>query len=284
MLKTIIVLPNGTELSSGIGTKNAIKNITITECVNDSQELTLGSTCSNMIELTAITPNGGFSIAEGDEFAVYREDADGIRHKVGLFISEKPVRAGSHSLKVTAYDRVSRLDKDLTAWIAGLTEWPYTLYDFAQMTCQQCGLDLLNEEIPNGPYRVQRFSAKGITGRAIMKWIGEIAGRFCRATPDGQIEFAWYAPTGTFIGAKDLSINWDKNGNLEVFVPGMVVKSDGNGNVGVEYENISVSLSVGISCYPNDGKSLQELYEKADKALYYAKRNGKNRFVLYEDI
>ena len=61
MLKTIIVLPDGTELSSGVGTKNAIKSVTITECVNDSQELTLGSACSNMIELTAITPNGGFS-------------------------------------------------------------------------------------------------------------------------------------------------------------------------------------------------------------------------------
>ena len=55
-------------------------------------------------------------------------------------------------------------------------------------------------------------------------------------------------------------------------------------SIGEKYENISVSLSVGISCYPNDGKSLQELYEKADKALYYAKRNGKNRFVLHEDI
>ena len=55
-------------------------------------------------------------------------------------------------------------------------------------------------------------------------------------------------------------------------------------SIGEKYKNISVSLSVGISCYPNDGKSLQELYEKADKALYYAKRNGKNRFVLHQDI
>lgn len=55
-------------------------------------------------------------------------------------------------------------------------------------------------------------------------------------------------------------------------------------SIAEKYSNIAVSLSVGISCYPNDGKSLNELYEKADDALYYAKRHGKNRFVLYEDI
>lgn len=192
MLRTIIVLPDGTELSSGAGTKNAIKSITITECVNDAQELTLGSTCSNMIELTAITPNGGFSIAEGDEFTVYRENEEGTRHKVGLFTSEKPTRASAHSLKVTAYDRVSWLDKDLTEWLADLTAWPYTIFDLAKMTCEQCGLELANDSLPNGNYYVQRFSAEGITGRQLMRWIGQIAGRFCRATPEGQIEFAWY--------------------------------------------------------------------------------------------
>ncbi len=241
MLKTIIVLPDGTELSSGKGTENAIKSITVTECVNDSQELTLGSACSNMIELTAITPNGGFSIAEGDEFAVYREDMDGIRHKVGLFTSEKPIRASTHSLKVTAYDRVSRLDKDLTAWLAGLTQWPYTLYDLAQMTCEQCGLELLNEEIPNGPYCVQRFSAEGITGRAIMKWIGQIAGRFCRATPEGKIEFAWYTPADVWIGAAEPSVAWDKEGNVQIYCPGVAVGSDDAGNVSLSGEGVEIS-------------------------------------------
>lgn len=118
-----------------------------------------------MIELTAITPNGGFSIDEGDEFTVYRENEEGNRHKVGLFTSEKPTRASAHSLKVTAYDRVSWLDKDLTDWLADLAAWPYTLYDLAEMTCGQCGLELVNDFIPNGNYYVQRFSAEGITGR-----------------------------------------------------------------------------------------------------------------------
>lgn len=247
MLKTIIVLPDGMELSSGAGTTNAIQSITITECVNDAQELSLGSTCANMVELTVISPGGGFLISEGDEFTVYREDAEGIRHKVGLFTSEKPTRASASSLKVTAYDRVSRLDKNLTAWLSKLTEWPYALYDLAQMVCEECGLTLINQEIPNGSYLVECFSAEGITGRQIMKWIGEIAGRFCRATPNGEIEFAWYTPAGISIGATGVStsgatsVTCDAAGNVTVTSSDISVEFDDTGNVILSGKDITVS-------------------------------------------
>ena len=65
--------------------------------------------------------------------------------------------------------------------------------------CNACGLNLANSSIPNGDYLVQKFSAQGITGRKLMQWIGEAAGRFCRATPEGEIEFAWYEPSGVTI-------------------------------------------------------------------------------------
>lgn len=44
-----------------------------------------------------------------------------------------------------------------------------------------------------------------------------------------------------------------------------------------------LSGSIGISVYPNDAKSFNELLEKADIALYRAKNTGKNRFVIYTD-
>jgi hypothetical protein len=70
VLKTLIVLPDGTELYSGAGTTNAIRSVTITECVNASQELALGSVCANMVEAKLITPEGGLDITAGDEIAV----------------------------------------------------------------------------------------------------------------------------------------------------------------------------------------------------------------------
>ena len=53
---------------------------------------------------------------------------------------------------------------------------------------------------------------------------------------------------------------------------------------GEKYAKTIVSGSVGISCFPKDGHTLAELYEKADEALYHAKRNGKNRFVVYDTV
>jgi len=36
-------------------------------------------------------------------------------------------------------------------------------------------------------------------------------------------------------------------------------------------------VSVGIANYPEDGDSVTGLIEAADRALYHAKRNGRNR-------
>ena len=207
MLRTLIVLRDGTELFSGRETENAIISSTITECVNGAQELTLGSVCSNMFEAQLLTPDGTLLINAGDEITVYKVDDHGGQHKVGLFTLEKPTRSSANKLSVTAYDRISWLDKDLTQWLASLSLWPYSLYEFAEMVCNACkrsdndGFELLNENLPNGDYKIQKFSANGITGRQLMQWIGEIAGRFCRATADGKVEFAWYTPVDVSIAA-----------------------------------------------------------------------------------
>lgn len=199
MLRTIIVLPDGTELSASVDAAHAIQSITITESVNGSQELTLGSTCANMLDAKIIAPENGLNLRAGDEVTAYKVDDAGQRLRAGLFTLEKPTRSSANSLRITAYDRVTWLDKDLSAWLAGLNGWPYSLYALAGMVCNACGLLLANSSIPNGDYQVQKFSAQGITGRKLMQWIGEAAGRFCRATPDGKIEFAWYESSGVEI-------------------------------------------------------------------------------------
>ncbi|MDD2462703.1 MAG: EAL domain-containing protein [Desulfobulbus sp.] len=44
---------------------------------------------------------------------------------------------------------------------------------------------------------------------------------------------------------------------------------------------IYVNASIGISIYPNDGRSSQELIKNADMAMYKAKSEGKNKFVMF---
>lgn len=43
------------------------------------------------------------------------------------------------------------------------------------------------------------------------------------------------------------------------------------------------SVSIGIAKYPEDGEDFQELYNAADKALYYVKQNGKDSYHFYSD-
>ena len=43
-----------------------------------------------------------------------------------------------------------------------------------------------------------------------------------------------------------------------------------------------VSLSIGISIFPDDGKSFGDLYHAADLALYHVKENGRDNFHIYD--
>ena len=44
-----------------------------------------------------------------------------------------------------------------------------------------------------------------------------------------------------------------------------------------------VTLSIGIAISPENGKNFKELFEAADKALYYVKQHGRNGQRIYTD-
>lgn len=199
MIKTRITLPDGRTLYSGTGEEMAIREAKLTECVNSREELTLGSVCANMLEVTVFDPAGELKLSAGEELLVDLM-VDGAPTPVGIFVAEKPERISDNCVKITAYDRVSLLDKDLTDWLSGLEGWPYTLAELAEMVAEACGLSFVNTAFPNRNYPVQAFSGQGITGRQILQWIGEAAGRFCRATVDGELVFSWYKASG-FVAA-----------------------------------------------------------------------------------
>lgn len=48
-------------------------------------------------------------------------------------------------------------------------------------------------------------------------------------------------------------------------------------------ENVTVSVSIGIAMFPEHGSLGEVLFQKADQALYEAKRMGKNRVVLFRE-
>jgi diguanylate cyclase (GGDEF)-like protein len=49
----------------------------------------------------------------------------------------------------------------------------------------------------------------------------------------------------------------------------------------INSNSLDVSVSIGVSAYPSDGQDAEGLINKADNALYEAKRNGRNAFQFF---
>ena len=45
---------------------------------------------------------------------------------------------------------------------------------------------------------------------------------------------------------------------------------------------VHVTCSMGAACYPADARTYEELFRRADKALYIAREKGHNRYIIYD--
>ncbi len=48
-------------------------------------------------------------------------------------------------------------------------------------------------------------------------------------------------------------------------------------------KQVPISCSIGIALIPRDGDNFKSLFQKADQALYHAKKAGKNQYALYDE-
>ena len=194
MLQTqITIAKTGEVISSGINKSVAIKNFKHTSCVNDSTELSVGSVCSNAVEVTFFDPERKLILSAGDEIIVTRGDK-----RIGRFIIETPSRPTSGILKVVGYDYVIKLDKDLTNWVNNFNRFPCPISTFTQAVAEQCGVDFSTDwnDVVNDHYYVRVFSYSGVTGRMLMQWLAQICCRYCYADETGTLRFGWYKPSG----------------------------------------------------------------------------------------
>ena len=275
MKKHSLILPDGSILSSGEGILPAIGQVELIQKVNTGEELTFGSVFAATLEVTVLCPDGQLPIRAGDRVTLLEGDT-----QVGVFYVEQPQKTGKGSYRLTAYDTLRLLDKDLSLWLSGLPDWPYTLGDFAKMVCSQCEVELTDGDIPNGDYLVEAFSGKEITGRMLLSWTSQAAGRFCRATPEGKIEFAWYTPTDVILRPTGEGFYYRGSFSREEFqikpIDQVALRSDSS-DVGTLYppdvagENVYVVEGNPLLSAEN-GQSLtavaQSLYEQLQAVTY----------------
>lgn len=193
MLVHKLTLADGTVLGA-----NAIRSVTLTEQVSDQDDLCPGAACAACAEIELWAPANGLAIAQGEELVLTRVDTTaGTETQVGIFLAEKPVRSSANVYTVTAYDRMTLLDKDLSPWLREQQEsFPMGLTAFIQAVCARCGVALADgalDNLPNGGYQIAAFYADGLTGRQLIQWAAQAACRFARMTPDGKLTFGWYA-------------------------------------------------------------------------------------------
>lgn len=205
MIKYKITLSDGTVLYSGQEADARVRSVTLTEQVSDQDDLCPGAACAACAEIELWAPENKVQIAQGEELVLTRVDTTaGTETQVGIFLAEKPEKSSANVYTVTAYDRMTLLDKDLSPWLREQQEsFPMGLTAFIQAVCAQCGVTLADgalDGLPNGGYQIAAFYADGLTGRQLIQWAAQAACRFARMTPDGKLTFGWYAASDAAIG------------------------------------------------------------------------------------
>ena len=180
-----IQLPDGRRLASGVSGEDALCRVQLTRSAADANGVGPGACCAAMLE-AEIFYYGEQPIRQGDALLLY--DGDQL---LGQFYAEEPRLSGANRMNLTAYDGVSRLDRDLTDWLTGLEVWPATAWELAEEVCRECGLTLEKGQVPNGDFSVAPFTAQ-VTGRRLMQWLGQLFGCFLTAQPNGALRFGWY--------------------------------------------------------------------------------------------
>ena len=196
MLKNLIVKSDGTEIDSSL-----ILSCTLTQTLNSGQEFTIGSACTDEIEVEYLAQDDNL-IAKGDVLTLYWVNDSGTKTKVGIYYCEKPNYQGlmreisgtSTVYKVVAYDTMSKLDVDFSGWLhANQAQFPKTIWQLVQLACQRAGVALAISSLPiNGSYSVQAFYADDLTCRQIISWAAEAAGCYAHMNADGKLQFLTY--------------------------------------------------------------------------------------------
>ncbi|MDD5400569.1 MAG: EAL domain-containing protein [Sulfurimonas sp.] len=83
------------------------------------------------------------------------------------------------------------------------------------------------------------------------------------------------------MGGDEFGIIINSSNKEEIIVLMQKLHDNLNKPFKIDLIDVYITASSGICSYPDDAKSMEELYQAADTAMYNAKKMGKNRFSFY---
>ncbi len=107
-------------------------------------------------------------------------------------------------------------------------------------------------------------------GDKVLKFLGRLISQIGIAARYGGEEFAVIMPRCSLKKAMDRAVR----------MKDQLLKSE----VLCDHAKIKFTVSIGIAHYPNDAKTRVELIEKADRALYHAKEQGRDRIIIAQTL
>ena len=243
MLRNKLVRSDGTIIDSSV-----IISCEFTEEVNSAENLAVGDVTASEVSVEMLAT----VMMESDEVLTYYIIEDDVETLIGKFIVDKPSMVSRNTLKFSAYDNITKTEKDFSDWLRNnQNKFPMPLASLVTEACQYCGVEMSSTTFPHSTIAINAFYADGITCRQILSWAAAMAGRFVRANAAGKISFDWYAdgaymispnPDGDIIPA---TVTSDGDGNVSITSDYATVRDAGSGNVVVDFPTVAVMANEG---------------------------------------
>lgn len=303
MLRNKLVRSDGSIIDSSV-----IISCEYTEDVNSTTNLSVGDATASEITVEIL----GTDVIRQNDVLTYYIIEDGVETKIGVFNAEKPTVASRTNMRFSAYDNIVKTEKIFSEWLReNQSLFPMTLFALVRYACSYCGVTFSTVNFPRDGLSVNAFYADNLTCRQVLMWAAAIAGRFVRATANGELEFAWYdeatnitiRPGIVELANGSVSVNDDGAGHISIMSDDISVTDDGDGTLALESENLvmltkanGVTITTGVSLpylqgsltyenYTTDLiKRVQVNHSEDDVGIIYPPEGDGNCFTISENM
>lgn len=116
----------------------------------------------------------------------------GRKYQTGTYTVDEATYTEA-SINLTMLDNMEQFDRPYSK---SSLSYPATLQAIVQNACLVCGVSLATTTFPHYNFSIpERPMDEGITCREVIGMAAAIAGCYCRCTPDGRLQLAWFDRT-----------------------------------------------------------------------------------------